>query len=867
MFKNSGKILKSGICLLLSVVILCSGANLFSSAAEDKDEAVVTLSALAGYQPSVSEQPAVTNGFIPVIKEGDITLYYKNETAEIAVFDAKSNQLTFSNPQNIPETIKGTPLHKLKSQLYITYYEENTQIKFYSSSYDSLGRKQVTPTLKDGKVLSVNYVFGKKKITKEMLPVAIPKDKFEKKVLSKLEGEDKDTIKKQYKLISADGKISEATRKKYEKNYANFNDTDLYILNTYIASYDVEPLYDILYATDYTQKDFKEDNEAAGAESDIEDTNVVFDLTLNYSVEDGALKVSLDCSKLSVLDNADIYSIDILQFFGCASVEETGYFTVPSGSGGLISFNTTKSGVAPYSEYIYGNDRTIRFNNLENNDIGVQLPVFGITNTTKNNGILAVAGEAAEYCTINADVAEETSPYNMAYFSVVVFPYDKMSVYNPISGGGTTQIYVRQKEPYKGNVTMSYYFLGNGKNSYSDMAVLYRDMLVKNGTLKEKVTGDTPFVYSLLGAIDVKKHFLGIPYTGMQSLTTFEQAEKIIAELSESGIKNQKVRYLDWFNGGAKQTIADKVKVLGCLGGKKGLEKLMKNENAEIYPSVDFTTVSNTLFDSFSVRKDAARLTYNESALLYPMSIPKNYFDYNADYSYIVSPTVYDETVTKFLKAYDYENVALSDLANRLNGDYDEKRYTDRKESLKLTVSAIEKLSEKHNIMASAPNMYAASQVDIMTDMPMSSAGANIIDTNVPFLQIVYGGYKDMTSSSINLSYGDYSFARLLAFGVAPSFAFGYEKSSVIMDTSYTEYYSFNFDDWKEDAVKLYTDYLKATEKVRGESVVSHKILSEDIYEIAYENGEILIVNDTDADYTYGGQTVSAGSYIYKEGK
>lgn len=854
------------MCLLLSVIIICSGADLISSADEKDDKENTVVEAIAGYNATAVEQEAIGFGFIPVIKEGDITLYYKNETAEIAVFNAKDNTLYYSNPQNIPENIKGTPLHRLKSQLYITYYEENTQIKFYSSSFDSLSRKQVTPVITDGNVLSVNYVFGKKKITKEMLPIAIPKDKFEKKVLSKLEGEDKQLAQKQYKLISADDKLTDATRKKYEANYANFKRTDIYILNSYIASYDIEPLYDILYATDYTQADFKEDNEAAGAPSDIEDTNVVFDLTLNYKIENQTLKVSLDCSKLTVLDNADIYSIDILQFFGAASTTEKGYFLVPSGSGGLISFNSTKTGAAAYSEFIYGNDRTIRKNNLENNETGVLLPVLGISNTTKNNGIFVVAEEAAEYCTVNADIAEETSPYNMAYFSAVVNPYDEMSVYNPISGGGTTQIYVRQKTPYRGNVTLSYHFLGSGKNTYSDMANLYRNILVKNKTLTEKVSGETPFVYSILGGIDVQKHFLGIPYTGMMSLTTFKQAEEIINELNKAGIENQKVKYLDWFNGGAKQTLADKVKVLGCLGGNKSLQKLMKNENAEIYPNVNFSAVSNTLFDSFSVRKDAARLTYNEAALLYPMSIPKNFFDYNADYSYIVSPTIYDDTITKFLKKYEYKNIALSDLANQLNGDYDEMRYTDRTASMELTVSAINKLSEKLNIIASAANLYAVPTVDILTDMPVSSAGANIIDTDVPFVQLVYSGYKDMTTSSINLSYGDFSLSRLLAFGTAPSFTFGYEDSSVIMDTEYTGYYTFCFKDWKEDAVDLYTDYAKAMEKVRGVSVTGHKAISEDVYEITYENGCVIIVNDSNADIKYGGQTVAAGSYTYKEG-
>ena len=71
-----------------------------------------------------------------------------------------------------------------------------------------------------GDSLRVTYIFGKKKITKEMLPVAIPKDKFEKKVLPKLSDEDSLTIKKQYKLISSKDALSEKTKKRYEENYS-----------------------------------------------------------------------------------------------------------------------------------------------------------------------------------------------------------------------------------------------------------------------------------------------------------------------------------------------------------------------------------------------------------------------------------------------------------------------------------------------------------------------------------------------------------------------------------------------------------------------------------------------------------------------
>ena len=852
--------------ILLSLIILCSVMAVSSSAEKGEEEKDAAVEALSGYTPSTVEQEAVKFGFKPVINQSELTLYYKEETAEVAVYSAKNNAMVYSNPQNIPETVKGVPLHKIRSQLYITYYQENNQVKYYSSSYDALGRDQVTAEIVD-KSLKVNYVFGKKKITKEMLPIAIPKEKFEKKVLGFLEGEELKLMKKQYKLISYDDdKMLDYNREKYEAEYKNFKSTDIYILNKYIASYDIEPVYNALYGSDYTQKDFKEDNEASGNDVEIVDKNVVFDLSLIYSLKDGALSVELDCSKLNVLDNANIHTVDILPFFDAASTKEEGYFTVPSGSGGLVRFNSTKSTAGAYKEYVYGEDKTIRVNNLEMADSHIQLPVYGITNTTRQSGTFVVAENAAEYLTVNADIARSTSPYNMAYFSAVVYPYDEMTVNNPISGGGTTQIYTHQAKPFKDKVKLSYNFLEKGKNSYSDMAALYRNMLVKEGVLKEKLSGEQPFVYSLLGGIDVKKHFLGIPYTGMQSITTFGQTEEIINELAKEGINNQAVKYLNWFNGGAKQTVPNKVKVLSCLGGKKALNNLFETKKAKIYPNVNFTTVTNSLTDGFSVRKDAARLTYNESALLYELNIPKNFFDYNSDYKYIVSPTVYGKFADKFLSKYKYDNLSVDDLAAGINSDFDEAKYAERTKALELALKTIEKLASKRSIMASAPNKYAAGYVDVMTDMPIVSSGANIIDTDVPFLQMVYSGYKEVSSSSVNLSYGEYSLAKLLSFATSPSFTFGYEKSSIIMNTGYTEYYSFCFDDWKEDAVMLYKDYAEATKNVRGESIKSHQLLDNGLCVLTYENGGVFYINDSQEDIVYSGETVKAGSYIYKEG-
>lgn len=859
MKKSLGTGLKSVVCLLMALLIsLPCGINAF---AEIKEETAAPIAGISGYAPSAAEQQAMSVGFLPVIAKDGLTILFKQETAEIALYSAAADRLVYSNPQDIPADSKGTPFHRMSSQLYITYYENNSQIKFYSSRFDSLERNQMTPSLKDD-VLSVNYVFGKRKITKQMIPAAIPEEKFEK-LLEKLDDDGKKSLKMQFKRISADDFISADTKEKYKQSYKNFEETPLYILNKYIPDYELEPVYVLLEQAGYTSKDLKEDNKASGNEVEIADTNVVFDLTLNYFIKDGALKVELDCSRLNVLDNADIASINVLEFFGCGSVSDTGYVLVPDGSGGLIDFNSSKSGAAAYSGKIFGNDQTIRDNGLSDNETGVQLPVLGINKN--DSGIFAVVGEGAEYCSINADIADDIIPFNVGYVRADINPFDKMSVASPIHGGGMTQIFVRQKEPYKGKVSISYYVLESGKNTYSDMASLYRAKLEKDGVLKDKLSGEVPFIYSVVGAIDVKKHFLGIPYVGKKSLTTFEQAGEIAKELSDDGIKDQHMRYIAWFNGGMKQTVADKVKIESVLGGKKGLTALNKTKGVTLYPNVSFTTATNTLFDSFSVKKDAARLTYNETALLYPISIPKNFFDYNSDYSYIVSVKRYDEYITKFSKNYNLENLAVDDISRYLNSDFTETRYAERASSLKITDKALSTLSGKYKLMASAPNLYAIDNTGIMVDMPIGTSGDNIISLQIPFLQMVISGYKDMACSPINISYGDFSVANLLSFATLPNYTFIKESSSVIMNTNYTELYSVCFDDWKKQAVETYNAVAQVAQKVRGVSIKSHNFFESGLCELVYENGITLIINNTDSAVDYADSSIEAGEYILKE--
>ena len=92
------------------------------------------------------------------------------------------------------------------------------------------------------------------------------------------------------------------------------------------------------------------------------------------------------------------------------------------------------------------------------------------------------------------------------------------------------------------------------------MAKCYRSQLIKEGVLKEtNDTGDIPLYLDVLGGVETKKHVMGVPYTGISAMTTYEEAEKILEEFYGEDITKIRMNYEGWFNGGIYHDVADKI--------------------------------------------------------------------------------------------------------------------------------------------------------------------------------------------------------------------------------------------------------------------------------------------------------------------
>ena len=90
-------------------------------------------------------------------------------------------------------------------------------------------------------------------------------------------------------------------------------------------------------------------------------------------------------------------------------------------------------------------------------------------------------------------------------------------------------------------------------------------------------------------------------------------------------------------------------------------------------------------------------------------------------------------------------------------------------------------------------------------------------------------------------------------------------SSDKLKDTAYTDYYSVEYDAFKEQMISYYTELNEVLADCHGSAMVSHRNISTDLYCTEYENGKCIYVNYSDVKQTVhtssGDITVQGLSY------
>ncbi len=496
------------------------------------------------------------------------------------------------------------------------------------------------------------------------------------------------------------------------------------------------------------------------------------------------------------------------------------------------------------------------------------------TAETVTAGYVAYLVEGDAMAEITADHGGTVHKYSSVYTTFYPKPNDSY-VLEGISTTGSANWTVHSDRRYTGNYTLRIFPITGDGCDYNDMAAEIRDYLTATGAFTkiskgDETSDDVPLYLETFGSIKTTKKVAGFPVDVQMPLTTFEQTEDMLTELTDNGVRNINVKLTGWYNGGMSHTVPAKIKIEKAIGGKKGFAKLAayaKENGVGLYPDFDFVYVHKlSNFDGFNYKKDSAKTIDDRSA------VHREYNDlyqgFNEKGALIISPTsmnkFYDKVRDDIAKL-DSTGISVSTLGSELSSDHNEDYTLNREDVKTIVTNTLSKMKEDNgSLMVEGGNAYTLPYVDHVLDVSLDSSLNINTSESIPFVGMVLHGSVEFAGSAINLD-GDYDYSVLKAIenGANLYFILSKQNTSELKQFEvFSRYYAIGFDIWKEDLISTYNNFNSVMKKVKYSYITHHETLDTRVVKVVYDNGVGFILNYNTHPVEVDGQTVEAMNFI-----
>lgn len=597
--------------------------------------------------------------------------------------------------------------------------------------------------------------------------------------------------------------------------------------------------------------------------------NEKISVPVRYSITDDCFIAEIIAHGIREYGTNTIKSIDLLPFFGAGGSKDDGYLFLPDGSGALVYFNNNRLTANTYSKTLYGfdngtNDKVMggkasaAYFTLSENQ---QLPVFGISNG--DQGFLAIINEGAARAGINANVAYKYTMYNAVW---PTYYYHSIGTVRQTQKDGSetvTKVTEKNTEVWQ-NFQVSYYFLEEGKNTYSDMAQLYRDYLIANAGLQERLSQSQslPLYLDLYGYIKKTKSFLGIPVESKIPTTTIDDVNAMLDQLEGSDIRNVVVKYNYWANNSYFDKIPTTTAVDGTIGSAKQMQQLqqrLQQSGGDLYLSADLLNIYKT-GRGISQYGGVLRNVANTNQRQYEFSLSSASIDSRYAAWYLLRPdripSVFSEYADDMVSA-GYPHLALDNAGSMLYSELSSGGIG-RNQVLQMMAQTLQTVEGKtQGLMLSAANDYAAVLATHIINAPSKSSNYDLEDVSVPFYQMVFHGYVSYSLDPSNLSSNPTDTTlKLLEYGASPIFSLIGSNADELIGSRMDELYSADAADWMDFIAAQYGQLSQALAPVLTSTITSHQILSEYVRAVTYSNGTVIYINYATTEQTADGITL-----------
>ena len=787
-----------------------------------------------------------------VLENSNIRFELDPSTTYFTVTQKKTGHVWYSNPPALQSDKIALPNEKnyMRSPMLVKYSTENGIDEVYDIFTNSIDRKFYTVSQK-GSEIRVDYTIGQ--MSREFLfPLIMYQTELNKweEGLSKSDIRSIERCYHKYTKSNFKGAELDAMLEKYPK----MEDEPVYLVFEDLQKHIKEQMEALFAKLGYTYEDYLENKEL------YKETNIkevpAFNLTVIYKLDENGFTAEIPFDEISYRLKYPITQISVLPYFGAGSDTDTGFILVPEGGGSIINFNNGKIKQNGYYADCYGWDYATDRKAVIT-ETRTAFPVFGIANG--DSGFISIIQSGSEYAGLTAEIAGKLGSYNYAHFDYRMLHYEQFEV----STRTTSAQYIYENSLPQGEV-IKQSFIFTDSPSYVDMATKYRDYLFAGA--KKTQNKDIPLAVELVGAIEKKQQVFGMPKTKPYALTTYKEAVSIIQQIDDMGMQNVNYKLSGFINGGIRSTMLNKMNFIRSLGGKgsfKKLVKAVKGSSAKLYLDGAVQTQYRTgLFKGFFSYRDAARFVSDELCKLYEYSELWYGKDPDRDYYYLLKQSLRDKSadvLSKNASKLGLDGISYKDNGKNLSSDFNERHLTTRAQARQSQQDKMQQANDKGlGIMINAGNDYALKYVDFITNMELRGSEYAIIDKTVPFYQIALHGYKNYAGSPVNLGYEtDQIILESAETAAGLYYSFMQASPKKLQETNYTEYFSSNFDTWKENFEASYNRYNKELAVVANSLIIDHEYVSEQVTKTTFDNGYVVYVN-----FGYSNYWTDSGKFV-----
>lgn len=796
-----------------------------------------------------------------VLENDNLEFHFFPETTQFQIVKKSTGYIWHSNPENTSD--QGGFIKELESTITLRYNTESGSKTLLNNFGLSIEKGNYSYEIKDN-TIKVNYTIGN--VNKvHYIPKAVPASRF-LEFFDKMSKSAQSQISMSYRIYDLNKLRKTDDKDALIAAYPDLVNEPVYVMMDGTPDYLIEMAEEKFAEVGYTPQDYEID--AARYETSSSKDIPIFNISIVYELTDDGFEVTIPLQEIAFKQKYPIVEIRLLPFFGAGGKSDEGFMFVPDGSGAIINFNNNKQSQNSYKSDMYGWDYALNRDSLVDEN-RANMPIFGISNN--DSSFICILEEGNSYAYVEAGVSGSSHDYNYAAASYNLIHSEIMDI------SAKSDRTVRMFEESLPNEDLKQKYILLDDEDYVSMATVYREYLInKYPTMTKKIVSDYPVAVEIIGAIDRTKHYMGMPVRRPYELTSYKEALGIIKELKEAGFTDLSINYNGWFNGGILHKAPNRVKLISELGSKKDFNKLIsyaKDNNVNLFLATSIQFVyNNSMTDNFVGVRDSAKYVNRKLVELVPYN-PVYYGKEEGLYQYnLAKPSYYLKNIDNYandISKYKANSIAFNDIGMVLSADYDRKDIVSREQAKNMQIEKLESLSsDGYNLMVRSGNMYAVPYVDFIIDVNLATKGYNIIDEEIPFYQIALHGLVSYAGTPINLSPNyEKNLLKTVETGAGLQFCVMDADIFDLQDSRYTEYYSSDFNELKDEAAKLYKRMKADFGHLSNQFITDHQKLAVGVYMTEYEDGTQVIVNYNERAYTHKGKEVPAKDYIVEGGK